>query len=45
LGTPTLAFRLWTASELVGQRIVAHESDDESTVYPRLSKYLSMRMV
>ena len=29
------------ASGLVGERIVTHESDDESTVYPRLSKYLS----
>ncbi|WP_442579286.1 heavy metal translocating P-type ATPase [Mesorhizobium sp. ASY16-5R] len=29
------------ASGLVGERIVTHESDDESMVYPRLSKYLS----
>lgn len=29
------------ASDLMGERVVAHESDDESTVYPRLSKYFS----
>lgn len=31
------------ASSLVSERIVAHESDDESSVYPRLSQYLADR--
>jgi len=39
---PTAAVALiFEADRIVAQRVVAHERDDESTVYPRLAKLLS----